>query len=47
MSWQGLCGDLPAHEDEVMASHSGRPTEAEHVANGATAPPGWAGGSMP
>jgi hypothetical protein len=31
--------DLPSHDDEVMAAHPGRPTPAEHVANGATVPP--------
>jgi hypothetical protein len=39
VSWEDLSGDLPAHGDEVMASHPGRPTEAEHIAAGATPPP--------
>lgn len=37
--WADLAGSLPAHEDEVMASHEGRPTVAEqNVAHGVPAP---------
>lgn len=42
--------NLPAHQDEVMASHPGRPTPAEHIRNGATPPPGnddYSLGGMP
>jgi hypothetical protein len=28
-SWEALCGDLPDHAAEVMASHPGQPTLAE------------------
>jgi hypothetical protein len=36
VSWDDLSGDLPAHEDEIMASHPGQPSEEQHVKNGAT-----------
>jgi hypothetical protein len=31
--------DVPSGNDEVLASHTGRPTAAEHIAAGATPPP--------
>ena len=39
MSWEGLCGSLPSHQDEVMASHEGRPTVAvQSATHGAPLP---------
>lgn len=35
-SWADLAGSLPTHQDELMASHPGRPTPAESVAMGVT-----------
>jgi hypothetical protein len=35
----GPVPDVPSGNDEVLASHTGRPTPAEHVAAGATPPP--------
>jgi hypothetical protein len=41
VSWDDLAaGGLPCHDDEILSAHGGRPTEAEHVRNGATPPPG-------
>ena len=28
MSWEGLCGSLPSHQDEIMAAHGGQPSMA-------------------
>ena len=39
MSWEGLCGSLPSHQDEVMASHDGRPSVAvQSATHGAPMP---------
>ena len=39
-AWDELCGALPSHQDEIMASHQGRPTMAvQDRVNGAGLPP--------
>jgi len=39
-AWGEMCGALPTHQDEIMASHEGRPTVAvQNRENGAGIPP--------
>jgi hypothetical protein len=39
MSWDDLCGNLPGHDGEVMASHGGQPSiEEQSRTHGAPLP---------